>query len=50
MKAVEDIRQKVTKEEVEFTKKVLSEDEKPKVAKPAKEKVEKVAAAVAAPA
>jgi heterodisulfide reductase subunit A len=44
MKAVEEMRQKVTKEEVEFTKKVLSEDEKPKVAKPVKEK-EKVAMA-----
>jgi heterodisulfide reductase subunit A len=50
MKAVEDIRQKVTKEEVEFTKKVLSEDEKPKVAKPAKEKAEKAVAAGAVPA
>jgi len=50
MKAVEEMRQKVTNEEVEFTKKVLSEDEKPKVAKAAKEKVEKVAAAVAASA
>lgn len=45
MKAVEEMRQKVTKEEVEFTKKVLSEDEKPKAAKPVKEKVEKVAMA-----
>jgi heterodisulfide reductase subunit A len=30
MKAVEEMRQKVTKEEVEFTMKVLREDEKPK--------------------
>ena len=50
MKAVEEMRQKVTKEEVEFTKKILSEDEKPKAAKPAKEKVEKVAAATPVPA
>lgn len=45
MKAVEEMQQKVTKEEVEFTKKVLSEDEKPKVAWPVKEKTEKVAMA-----
>jgi len=50
MKAVEEMRQKVTKEEVEFTKIVLSEDEKPKAAKPAIEKVEKVAAATPVPA
>lgn len=48
MKAVEEMRQKVTKEEVEFTKKVLSEDEKPKVAKPVKEKAEKAAAVAVA--
>ncbi|MDZ7400626.1 MAG: hydrogenase iron-sulfur subunit [candidate division KSB1 bacterium] len=45
MKAVEEMRQKVTKEEVEYTMKVLREDEKPKVAKLVKEKVEKVAVA-----
>jgi hypothetical protein len=50
MKAVEEMRQKVTKEEVEFTKKVLSEAEKPKPAKPAKAKVEKIVAAAPAPA
>jgi len=43
MKAVEEMRQKVTKEEVEFTMKVLREAEKPKAPKPAKQK------AVAAP-
>jgi heterodisulfide reductase subunit A len=43
MKAVEEMRQKVTKEEVEFTMKALSEAEKPKAPKPAKKK------AVAAP-
>ena len=49
MKAVEEMRQKVTKEEVEFTKNVLSEADKPKAAKPAKAKAEKVAAAAPAP-
>jgi len=43
MKAVEEMRQKVTKEEVEFTMKALKEAEKPKKPKPAKKK------AVAAP-
>ena len=38
MKAVEEMRQKVTKEEVEFTMKVLREAEKPKKPKPVKEK------------
>ena len=43
MKAVEEMRQKVTKEEVEFAMKALREAEKPKKPKPAKKK------AVAAP-
>ncbi|MFX0139172.1 MAG: hydrogenase iron-sulfur subunit, partial [Candidatus Hodarchaeota archaeon] len=44
MKAVEEMRQKVTKEEVEFTMKVLREDEKPKKEKlAAKEKAAKAA-------
>jgi len=38
MKAVEEMRQKVTKEEVEFTMKALRESEKPKKPKPVKEK------------
>ncbi|MDZ7318195.1 MAG: hypothetical protein ONB11_03510 [candidate division KSB1 bacterium] len=45
MKALEEMRRKVTKEEVEYTMKVLSEEEKPKVTKPVKEKVEKIAMA-----
>lgn len=48
MKVVEEMRQKVTKEEVEYTMRVLREDEKPKVAKPAREKTEKVAAVAVA--
>ena len=49
MKAVEDIRQKVTKEEVEFTMQVLREEEKPKKEKPvAKGKTAAVAAPVPA--
>jgi len=48
MKAVEEMRQKVTKEEVEFTMKVLREDEKPKKEKPAAR--EKVITAVPVPA
>jgi heterodisulfide reductase subunit A len=48
MKVVEEMRQKVTKEEVEYTMKVLREDEKPRAAKPVKEKTEKVAAVAVA--
>lgn len=44
MKAVEEMRQKVTKEEVEFTMKALREDEKPKKPKPIKAKVAAVPA------
>jgi len=48
MKAVEEMRQKVTEEEVQFTMQVLREAEKPKEPKPAKAKAK--AAAVPAPA